>query len=192
MVKRATPRTIEPETLHRDLAAAREGIRELTEPLSEAQLVWSPEAGMWSVADCLEHLVVTGESYLEAMEAAAEKARRRGWSGDGVARLRWWERAFVAQMEPPPGWRMPAPKVFVPSAGSPQSVGRLLALQDRLEDLLHRCRDLDLSRARLRSPALALMRLRLGSTFALGTAHQRRHLWQARRLTQHPQFPGIG
>jgi hypothetical protein len=29
----------------------------------------------------------------------------------------------------------------------------------------------------------------LGSGFALMAAHERRHLWQARKLMQHPEFP---
>ena len=47
----------------------------------------------------------------------------------------------------------------------------------------------DLSKARVQSPASRWIRLDLGAGFALMAAHERRHLWQARRLTERPDFP---
>jgi hypothetical protein len=56
-------------------------------------------------------------------------------------------------------------------------------------DRLRQANGLDLSRARVRSPASKWLRMPLGSGFAVMTAHERRHLWQARRVTSSPGFP---
>jgi hypothetical protein len=45
---------------------------------------------------------------------------------------------------------------------------------------------------RTSSPFLPILRFTLGQVFALNLAHARRHLWQARQVTQHPAFPGSG
>ena len=46
-----------------------------------------------------------------------------------------------------------------------------------------------LARARVRSPAVAWLRIPLGSGFGVMAAHERRHLWQARKITGAPGFP---
>ncbi|NJK84394.1 MAG: DinB family protein, partial [Saprospiraceae bacterium] len=35
-----------------------------TKGLNEAQLNWKPNADKWSVAECLQHLIITAEGYL--------------------------------------------------------------------------------------------------------------------------------
>jgi hypothetical protein len=56
-------------------------------------------------------------------------------------------------------------------------------------DRLRQANGLDLARAKVRSPTYAWLRFSLGSGFALMLAHERRHLWQARNVVNHPLFP---
>ena len=63
------------------------------------------------------------------------------------------------------------------------------AYQVQYIDRLRQANGLDLARAHVASPAAAWLRFSLGSGFELMAAHERRHLWQARKVTQHPQFP---
>jgi hypothetical protein len=59
------------------------------------------------------------------------------------------------------------------------------AYQVQYIDRLRQANGLDLARARVRSPAAAgWLRIPLGCAFALTTAHERRHLWQARRVLE--------
>jgi len=59
----------------------------------------------------------------------------------------------------------------------------------RLEELMIRADGVSLQHGRMRSPFLPLIRFTLGQAFAVNIAHARRHLWQAREVRQHPQFP---
>jgi hypothetical protein len=56
-------------------------------------------------------------------------------------------------------------------------------------DRLRQANGVDLGRARVRAPVLSWIRIPLGSGFAAMAAHERRHLWQARRITQMAAFP---
>jgi hypothetical protein len=42
-----------------------------------------------------------------------------------------------------------------------------------------------------RSPVSKRIRFSLGAAFAAISAHQRRHLWQARQLRNDPAFPAV-
>lgn len=48
-------------------------------PLSREQLNWKPDAKSWSVAECLDHLVVTNAAYFEVFEELKNHRLRTGW-----------------------------------------------------------------------------------------------------------------
>ena len=56
--------------------------------------------------------------------------------------------------------------------------------QDRLAERIAAADGLDLRRARRRSPMLPVMKWSLGTMFALVLTHERRHIWQARQVTE--------
>jgi hypothetical protein len=64
------------------------------------------------------------------------------------------------------------------------------AYQVQYVDRLRQANGLDLARARVRSPVATWIQVPLGTGFAAMTAHERRHLWQARRVIEAPGFPG--
>jgi len=182
-----------------ELHEAGERARELAGSLDGARLRWRPGPDRWSVADCLEHLVLTGEEYLPALDGAIEEARRKGWTGPEPYRRTLLGRWLPGTLEPPPRFRVPAPKVARPRRTStppgpgPDDAGdelaRFLALRGRFGRRLEEADGLDLGRARMSSPFLPLVRLDLDSAFRLIAAHERRHLWQAEQVTQMEGFP---
>jgi hypothetical protein len=98
---------------------------------------------------------------------------------------------FVKSMEPPARFKFKAPKSFVPGAGRSRHeiMAAFRAYQVQFIDRLRQSNGLDLARARVASPGYRWIRLPLGGAFALTTAHERRHLWQARNVTLLPGFP---
>ena len=62
-------------------------------------------------------------------------------------------------------------------------------MQQQIARRLEDAHGLDLRRARVVSPITRLLRLNLGAAFALIASHNRRHLWQARQVREHPSFP---
>ncbi len=158
----------------------------LVSPLSDEEFSRPPAAGGWSVAQCLDHLNASAREYLPKLDESVADAIRRGLYGEGPFNYGWIGRLFVRSMEPPPRFRFKAPTVFQP--GPPRSrhdvVAAFRAYQVQYIDRLRQANGLDLSRARVRSPAAAWLRIPLGSGFALMTAHERRHLFQMRRVIQ--------
>jgi hypothetical protein len=60
---------------------------------------------------------------------------------------------------------------------------------DQFADLLKDANGLDLARIKVTSPALRLLKYGLGMGFWIWTAHDRRHLWQAREVRNAAGFP---
>jgi len=167
----------------------------LVGPLSDAQFAWSPAPGVWSVGQCIEHLNVTARAYLPSLDQGIASAIRSGVYGTGPFTYNLLGRMMVRSMEPPPLWRFKAPAIFRPPA-TPEALrtrGEIMAgfrgFQVQYMDRLRQANGVDLAKAKVVSPASRLLHLSLGSGFALQIAHERRHLWQARRLMARPEFP---
>lgn len=163
----------------------------LVAPLTDLQFTWAPAPGAWSVAQCIEHLNVTARVYLPNLDEGIADAIRRGLYAEGPFTYNWFGRFAVRSMEPPARIRVKTLKSFEPADYRPRHeiMAAFRAYQVQFIDRLRQANGLDLARARVRSPASPWIRLPLGSAFALMAAHERRHLWQARRITSLPGFP---
>jgi hypothetical protein len=163
----------------------------LVRPLRDDQFGWRPAAGVWSIAECLDHLNTTARVYLPAVDKAIADAIRQGLYGEGPFKYSWVGRLFVHFSEPPARIRLRSPRAFSPEASRSRQVvmAALHAYQVQYIDRLRQANGLDLARARVASPVSRWLRFSLGSAFALMAAHERRHLWQARRITEMPGFP---
>jgi len=169
-----------------------EAARTLTSDLSEAQLNWKPSPEQWSIAQCLEHLVVATKGFEKYFTAALEQARENrqvtippkykpslvgGW--------------LAKQVSPEAARKLPAPKIFRPGNLSEirGSLESFLNEQDRFVDFVRRSEGIDYNKTRLRSPVTPLMRYSLADAFVITVLHGQRHLGQARRVREMPQFP---
>jgi hypothetical protein len=61
-------------------------------------------------------------------------------------------------------------------------VREFLGSRELFVESLHMANGLDLGRVKIPSPASWRVKLNLAAAFALLAAHERRHLWQARRV----------
>jgi hypothetical protein len=159
--------------------------------LSNQQFNWHPAAGAWSVAQCIDHLNVTARLYLPMLDEGIADAIRRGLYASGPFHYNWFNRFVARSMEPPARLRTRAPKAFQPPADRPRPdvMAAFRAYQVQFVDRLRQANGLDQTRTRVRSPIATWWRMPLGTALALITAHERRHLWQARRVTEAPGFP---
>jgi hypothetical protein len=160
--------------------------------LTDDQFNWRPAADRWSIAQCIEHLNVTARLYLPVMDEGIDEAIRRGLYGDGPLKYSLLARTLIGLLEPPPRVRLKTPKSFLPPArrGRQETLAGFRAYQMQFVDRLRQANGLDLSRARFAHPYSRLVRIPLGTGFAIVCAHERRHLWQARQVRQHAGFPG--
>lgn len=168
------------------ISAIKTGGHAIVAGLTEEQLNWHAEQGSWSILDCLQHLNVGVTETLPAFDRSIAQGRAKGQLAKGPFRYSWFARMLVASMEPPPKFRMRAPRLIrvAPAAGrrSAEVVPEFLRVRDQLAERVRQADGLDLARVRLISPVNRLLRMPLGGYFNFILAHERRHLWQARNV----------
>ena len=145
-----------------------------------------PPAGGWSVAECLDHVAAANRVYLAAMRPSAERARRHGRLRRGPARPGLIGAWFVRTMEPPVTRPMQNPKQIQPRSQPPlaDAYGSLLASHVEFRAFLDQVADLDLAHIHFPNPFVRGVRFSLATGVHVIPAHERRHLWQARRVLQ--------
>jgi DinB family protein len=177
--------------LDAQLDAIRREADALTAGLTDEQFNWQPDPTRWSIALCLQHLVVAADGLLELQEAAIDRARRRGLLSDGPYRHGRIGSMITASIEPPAKRRFKTARALIPSGR--HTVDSLVPAfqrrQDSLRQLIARARGIDLGKTRVPLPGLPVLRLSLGQSFAFTLGHERRHLWQARAVREEPAFP---
>jgi len=161
----------------------------LTAPLTDEQFRWRPDPDTWSIAECLDHLNVTARVYLPSLDEGISDAIRRGVYGQGPFKYNWLGRLSVRFTD----WRIrfTPPDDVQPAAGRTRReiLAAFRAYQVQYIDRLRQANGVDLARARVRMPATSWVRIPLGSAFEMLLVHSHRHLAQARRVTEHENFP---
>ena len=174
------------ETHREGFLWARKEIQDLTDGLDDETYNRRPAKDSWSAAECIEHLSATAREMLPSLDGGIRQARERGWLAHGpfqYSRLGDWFVGFAVADELPPKKRAKAPKLYQPPQRRyelAQAVQGFQSLQDDLIQRLQLASGVDLARAKVKSPAMSLVKLSLGQWFRLLEGHQRRHLWQAR------------
>src|SRR5689334_11237925 len=98
--------------------------RELVTGLTEAEGIWQPAPGSWSVAECLDHLAISNRVYVDAMEPAARRARDTGRMRRRPAVPGVFGRWFANSLEPSSTRKLRAPKKIVPRQAPPSGTSR--------------------------------------------------------------------
>jgi len=166
--------------------------RELAGELTDEQLNWKLQPEQWSIAQCLDHLAVTGERfdkyYTEAIRLGHEKWPVREPIPYRPTFVGGW---LLKQVTPKVKRKLPAPKVFRPSESITitGSLEKFLRQQDVFLGFVRAASGLDYNRIRLRSPVTPLMRYSLADAFVVTVLHGQRHLGQARRMRETAGFP---
>ena len=168
--------------------SAREQFEQIISGLDDTQFNWRPQDDQWSIAECIDHLVVLGTLMNRNIDDGIEKANAKGLHGDPPYKYGFVGNWFVKAVGPSDEARkrkFKAPKAYTPESN--HSISRLKKEFDKLQDefvnRLERANGVDLGKVKVSSAAGGvgfLIRLSLGQWFALLANHQDRHLAQAR------------
>ncbi|RPH35406.1 DinB family protein [bacterium] len=152
---------------------------------------WHPAPGSWSIAECLDHLIVAGNLLLPGIDEAIRNAQAKNLRDEGPFRYGVRGTLFIRAQEPPVKRRIRTSPQYVPStARLTEDVQReFRELQDRLIERVKAADGLNLSKMLIPSPAISWLRFNAAVWFAATAAHERRHLWQARRTKESSWFP---
>jgi hypothetical protein len=159
--------------------------------LRAEQLNWKPNEKSWSIAQCLEHLIITNELEFPAIEnALKENYKNPFWSkipflSDVCGK------AAIYLFKPQNPRKFKAPKSFQPSQSqiSETIVPEFVAHQQELVEIFERSRDLDLRKTKIISPISDFITYSLKDAFQVLTVHEQRHFQQAERVLKEANFP---
>lgn len=165
-------------------------VRALVADRHPDSLLWRPGGDSWSIAQCIAHLNVTAEHFVPAFRTAI--ARGRDQTSVTATKHGFFGRLFLGFVNPDGTKKFKAPGMFDPEPDLDPAplLDEFERAQAEYVDCLHRADGLDLSRIKVTSPAIRLVRLPLGTWFAAHADHQFRHIEQAERVREHPDFPG--
>jgi len=172
------------------LPSLREHARRTASGLSQWQLDWQPGPRSWSVGQCLEHLVIAHERYVPTVPRVLAEAKAAGHPATDQPWGTTFFGRFILKSVTPGSRSVPTGKAFMPaSRARPQVLDAFVGTLDDLERWLCDADGLDLTKIKISSPMLRLIRYNLGEGFAIVVAHAERHLQQADRVKQRAGFP---
>ncbi len=157
--------------------------------LTREQLEWRPPSGGWSVAQCLDHLIITTTSYLPDLRAIGAGTRPvRTWE-----RLSPFSRAFgrmlVSLMRQDDKRSKTPPRFVPPSDVGGDIVARFAESQDELAAAIRTTMHVDWDRTIVTSTFNRIATYPLADAYTIILEHQRRHLRQAQRVIEESGFP---
>ncbi len=164
-------------------AVAKEA-RALTDGMDAIALMKRPASGGWSVAENLQHLILTADAMLPLAETVISALERDGGKASrpcGLGLMGW---LLTKSLEPPPRLKTRTAPPF-----EPVSVGDPLTLRDRflernanLGRLIARGTGLATDTVQVASPFNARVKYNAYAALRIVLVHARRHLWQAAKV----------
>lgn len=155
------------------------------------QLNWKPSAESWSIAQCLEHLIIADSSYFSDLKKITE----------GTYKMSFWEkfspftaacgRIMKSQLQEQVKRKMITPQKIRPSVSElePDIIDRYYKNLDEFLDYISKCLNIDIDKTILTSPTLQIVTYSLRDAFYFLIRHEHRHLNQAIRVKNNKAFP---
>lgn len=159
--------------------------------ISPEQLNWKPSPESWSIAQCLDHLIITDSSYYPALEKIRE----------GTYKMNGWERysPFTSlcgrimkdRLKERVTKKMTAPRVFQPAASEIKLdiIEQYHKNLDAFIRYVSNCRKIDIDKTIITSPAIKIVTYNLRDAFSFLIQHEHRHINQAITIKENENFP---
>ena len=170
-------------------------IKKYTSKLSDKQLNWIPNPGIWSVAQVLAHMNEYGSFYYPVIEKKIINTRftstkeafissplgRSAWKSMKLGRLNNIKRKFKAQKSNNPS--------ISPELLTGNEIVTFIEQQESLILLSEKAGEVNLRRVKIPISISKIVRLRLGDALLFVTYHNQRHVQQVKNLIQSKNFP---
>jgi len=159
--------------------------------ISLEQLNWKPFPQSWSIAQCLDHLIMSHTSYFHNLEKITE----------GNYKMNFWERwspftslsgrLLKQQLQEQPKKKFKAPKKIQPSASEMKMeiVECYYKSLDNFLEYISNCKKIDIDKTIITSPTLSMVTYSLRDAFQFLIQHEHRHINQAIRVKTNEDFP---
>lgn len=158
--------------------------------LSLNQINWKPEAKIWSMGECINHLVITNELYLKKMKEFAIK-RTSNLNDDFIYSQSFLGKMMTKAVDPENVKKYKTFKLFDPleSSASKSAVQDYTLIIKRFIEFVKDLNGINLKKIKFSSPVNKFIRLNLGDPLIFIPRHDERHLLQAQRIMNLKEFP---
>jgi hypothetical protein len=163
--------------------------------LSDKQLNWRPNPGVWSVAEILSHLNAYARYYHPAVKNKIETTRYRNAKEEFISsplgRSAWKSMKLGRALNVKRKFK--APKGYNPSIDPSLVNGNELidfkANQNELLEILKLSANVNVRKVKIPISISKIVRLRLGDALMFVVYHNERHMQQILNLKNHANFP---
>lgn len=170
---------------------AREKAKTYFSYLTVEQVNWKPTIEKWSIAECLQHLLIADQYYFKDLSEI----------GNGIYQMTAWEKyspltglwgkLLKEQMKEKVKRKMVTHKLLTPATSS-YSLSLLAQYNDNLStflELVGYCKNADLDRTVINSPTIKWITYSLRDALEFLFEHEHRHLNQAINVMNTNGFP---
>jgi len=154
--------------------------------LSETEINWRPNAGQWSVAQNIHHLIVVNETYYPTLQKLRNNSYDLPWLGRIEFLTKFFGKTVLAAVQPDRRKKMKTFPLWEPGASNFGSdiLQRFKTHQDELKKLIESSQDLIEKKVVISSPANKMIVYKIETAFDIMLAHEKRHLEQAKEINQ--------
>lgn len=158
--------------------------------LSEIQFNWKSNPESWSVGECISHLVISNDLYLNKIEKILS-LHTSNHENDFPYKQSFFGKLIAKGVDPAYVRKSKTFKVFFPVASEihKEIIDDYVKSSKKFIELAGRMRNLDLKRIKLSSPVNKIIRLNLGDALIIIPKHDERHLNQAEKVMKSEKFP---
>ena len=160
--------------------------------ISAAQLNWQPSPVSWSIAQCLDHLIVSHSVYFSALKKITESNFKMNFWESYSPFTKIWGNIMKDQMQEQVKRKMKAPRKIQPASKANLeviekyhiSIAQFLAY-------ISNCRNIDIDKTIITSPLVSIVTYSLRDALHFLITHEHRHINQAIRVKRNVDFPKL-
>lgn len=159
--------------------------------LTAFQLNWKPAPEVWSIAQCLEHIIKADTSYLPELDKIISGKYSRPFWSRIPGKPKMWGKVLLTVLDKSSSQKVVTPSIFRPSEEKfgENLIDDFLRHEERVITYLHELDEVDYTKYYLRSPLSKYITYSLRDLSEITLLHQERHYRQAKALIELEKFP---
>lgn len=159
--------------------------------LTASQLNWKPSENKWSIAQCLDHIIVSNETYFPQLETIISGRWRNSFWQNMPIIPKMWGKMLIKSVSPEIVRKTKTSKVFYPvSSGIPLSIIKEFTSHNHtLKEFIEKSHNANLDKIVITSPVSGFITYSLHDAFIILVSHEERHFLQAKRVKESTGFP---
>ncbi|MBL7928333.1 MAG: DinB family protein [Bacteroidia bacterium] len=157
--------------------------------LEEDQFNWRYRPLVWSIAQCIQHLNMTGTHWLRQFEKIPKKKLKAGTPDKFQPGI--LSKYLLKIITPEAKIKLKSPAIFIPHhlITGKVCLEEFYEVQERLKSYSVKFSQADISSGYLIPPNFSFIHVNIGEALMLHNRHVKRHLLQALQIKKHILFP---